>query len=249
MNAPKTVYRLTAFICSVSVEEDVRYPFDSTECACFLCSRNGVSVTTCRIRYLVNANSVFHELFTDAPSADVLTIKKVDLCIEENGKLHHTKRYELMTRDGQVGPPPRLVVRRGQAFRLRLICDRPFDRSRDAMSLIFTVDGEERPTHGHGSLVGVALQQYRHMIEDPLEWGAAIDFISGDALEILVKPAATAAVTKWRLDFDTKLLSEGFGKSYSLQQSFYLLFNPWCKDDQVYLEGMINQFSEIFIEF
>ncbi|XP_065095331.1 annulin-like isoform X1 [Ochlerotatus camptorhynchus] len=172
----------------------------------------------------------------DAPSADVLTIKKVDLCIEENGKLHHTKRFELMNRDGLNGPLPRLVVRRGEAFRLRVHCDRPFDRSRDAMSLIFTVDGDERPTHGHGSLVGVALQQYRHLIEDPLEWGAAIDFISGDVLEILVKPAATASVTKWKLDFDTKLLSEGFGKSYSMPQPFYLLFNPWCKDDQVYLE-------------
>ncbi|XP_039442709.1 annulin-like isoform X2 [Culex pipiens pallens] len=171
-----------------------------------------------------------------SPSSDVLTIKSVDLCIEENGKSHHTKRYELMTRDGQYGAPAALVVRRGQAFRLRLTCDRPFDRSRDAMSLIFTVDQDERPTHGHGSLVGVALQQYRHRIEDPLEWGAAIDFIGGDVLEILVKPAANALVTKWKLDFDTKLLSEGFGKSYSLPQPFYLLFNPWCKDDQVYLE-------------
>ncbi|XP_058452172.1 annulin isoform X1 [Malaya genurostris] len=169
-------------------------------------------------------------------SLDVLTVKSVDLCIEENGKLHHTRRFELMNRDERSGPLPRLVVRRGQVFRLRLHCDRPLDRSRDAVSLIFSVDEEEHPTHGHGTLVGVALQQYRYQIEDPLEWGAAIDFISGDLLEILVKPAVTAPVTKWKLDIDTKLLSEGFGKSYSLPQPFYLLFNPWCQDDQVYME-------------
>ncbi|XP_055541423.1 annulin-like isoform X2 [Wyeomyia smithii] len=172
----------------------------------------------------------------DSPSADVLTVKAVDLCIEENGKLHHTKRFELMNRDSGGGLPARLVVRRGQLFRLRLMCDRPFDRSRDAMSLIFSVGDEERPTHGHGTLVGVALQQYLHMIENPLEWGAAIDFVSGDVLEILVKAAATAPVTKWKLDIDTKLLAEGYGKSYSLLLPFYLLFNPWCEDDQVYLD-------------
>ncbi|XP_053695044.1 annulin [Sabethes cyaneus] len=172
----------------------------------------------------------------DSPSANVLTVKAVDLCIGENGKLHHTKRFELMNRDSNTGPLARLVIRRGQIFRLRLMCDRPFDRGQDAMSLIFSVDDEERPTHGHGTLVGVALQQYPHMIEDPLEWGAAIDFVSGDVLEILVKSAVTAPVTKWKLDIDTKLLSEGYGKSYSLPQPFYLLFNPWCEDDQVYLE-------------
>ncbi|XP_055638666.1 annulin-like isoform X2 [Toxorhynchites rutilus septentrionalis] len=171
-----------------------------------------------------------------SPSADVLTIKSVDLCVQENGKLHHTKRFELMNRDEQTGPLPRLVVRRGQTFRLRLHCDRPYDRSRDAMSLIFTVDDEDRPSHGHGTLVAIALQQYRYQIDDPLEWGAAIDFVNGDLLEILVKPAVTASVTKWKLDIDTKLLSEGFGKSFSLPQPFYLLFNPWCRDDQVYIE-------------
>ncbi|XP_055590397.1 annulin-like isoform X2 [Uranotaenia lowii] len=177
----------------------------------------------------------------NSPSADVLAVKWVDLCLEENGKLHHTKRFELMNRDGNSGPLPRLVVRRGQEFRLRIHCDRPYDRSRDAMSLIFSADEEERPSHGHGTLVGVALQQYRYAIEDPNEWGAAIDFVSGDLLEILVKPAVTAPVTRWKLDFDTKLLSEGFGKSYSLPQPFYLLFNPWCEHDQVYIEDKASR--------
>uniref|UniRef100_A0A182NEW6 protein-glutamine gamma-glutamyltransferase n=1 Tax=Anopheles dirus TaxID=7168 RepID=A0A182NEW6_9DIPT len=171
-----------------------------------------------------------------SPSAEVLTVKSVDLCIEENGKDHHTKRYESMARDEFSGKIPKLVVRRGQPFRLRLICDRPYDRSRDALSLIFTVADEEQPTHGHATLVGIPVNQFPEQLGDAQEWGAAIETIRGDMLGILVKPAATAPVGQWKLDIDTKLLSDAFGKSYSLPQAFYVLFNPWCPDDLVYME-------------
>ncbi|XP_041780647.1 annulin isoform X3 [Anopheles merus] len=171
-----------------------------------------------------------------SPSADVLTVKSVDLCTEENGKDHHTKRYELMSRDEYSGKIPKLVVRRGQPFRLRLVCDRPYDRARDALSLIFTVADEDQPTHGHGTLVGIPVNQFPEQLGEPEEWGAAIEAINGDLLQVLVKPAATAPVGQWKLDIDTKLLSEAFGKSYSLPQAFYVLFNPWCPDDLVYME-------------
>ncbi|XP_049279486.1 annulin-like isoform X1 [Anopheles funestus] len=178
---------------------------------------------------------------TDSPSAEVLTVRSVDLCTEENGKDHHTKRYELMSRDEYSGKIPKLVVRRGQPFRLRLICDRPYDRSRDALSLIFTVADEDQPTHGHATLVGIPVNQLPEQLGEPHEWGAAIETIQGDLLEILVKPAATAPVGQWKLDIDTKLLSDAFGKSYSLPQAFYVLFNPWCSDDLVYMEDKAHR--------
>ncbi|XP_050089283.1 annulin-like isoform X1 [Anopheles aquasalis] len=182
---------------------------------------------------------------TDTVSGDVLTVCSVDLCIEENGKSHHTKRFSLMTRDEYSGKIPKLVVRRGQAFRLRIFCDRPYDRSRDAMSLIFTVADEDQPTHGHATLVGIPVNQFPSQLGDPLEWGAGIEAIRGDMMEIVVKPAANAPIGRWKLDFDTKLLSDAFGRSYSLPQPFYVLFNPWCSDDQVYMEDKAHRHEYI----
>uniref|UniRef100_A0A1S4H0X3 protein-glutamine gamma-glutamyltransferase n=1 Tax=Anopheles gambiae TaxID=7165 RepID=A0A1S4H0X3_ANOGA len=209
-------------------------------CQCSSCMDRGVSEDRGSSRYNPLAK---HPLVswgmadkTDSPSADVLTVKSVDLCTEENGKDHHTKRYELMSRDEYSGKIPKLVVRRGQPFRLRLVCDRPYDRARDALSLIFTVADEDQPTHGHGTLVGIPVNQFPEQLGEPEEWGAAIEAINGDLLQVLVKPAATAPVGQWKLDIDTKLLSEAFGKSYSLPQAFYVLFNPWCPDDLVYME-------------
>jgi transglutaminase 1 len=167
----------------------------------------------------------------------VLTIKKVDLCIEENGKEHHTKRFELMRRDESTGSIAKLVVRRGQKFKLKVTCNRPFNRERDAMSLIFAVAEEEKPTHGHSTMAIAAVNQSPYDLGSALEWGAAIDEIHGDVLEIFVKPPATTPVTQWKMDFDTKLLDGVGTSSFSLPQAFYVLFNPWCPDDQVFMPG------------
>ncbi|KFB35768.1 hypothetical protein ZHAS_00002672 [Anopheles sinensis] len=200
--------------------------------------------------YILIASTRFLRTFSlfNSPSAEVLNVKSVDLCIEQNGKDHHTQRYDLMSRDEYSGKIPKLVVRRGEPFRLRLLCDRPYDRSRDALSLIFSVADEDQPTHGHGTLVGIAVNQFPNQLGEPLEWGAAIEEIRGDLLQILVKPAATAPVGQWKLDIDTKLLSDAFGRSYSLPQAFYVLFNPWCPDDQVYLEEKAHRHEYIMAD-
>uniref|UniRef100_A0A336LKB0 protein-glutamine gamma-glutamyltransferase n=1 Tax=Culicoides sonorensis TaxID=179676 RepID=A0A336LKB0_CULSO len=172
----------------------------------------------------------------DAPAPDVLTIKLVDLCISQNGTDHHTDRYDLMRRHERLC---KLVVRRGQAFHLKLQCNRPYIHGKDAISLIFTVADEEKPSHGAGTLVGIALKDSCSELDGDVEWCAGIEKITGDIIEIHIKAGITAPVTKWKLDIDTKLF-EGGSKTYSLPQPFYLLFNPWCKWDQVYMPKTHN---------
>lgn len=140
---------------------------------------------------------------------------------------------------------PKLVVRRGQMFKLILTCSRPFVREKDGLSLIFTVDDVEKPQYGNGTLVAVAVKESPRELGGGDEWSAAIDAVHGDLLEIVIKPAASAAVTKWKLDIDTKLFSGG-AKSYSLPQSIYILFNPWCPDDSVYMKGLYSLLLEFY---
>lgn len=84
----------------------------------------------------------------------VLTVHNVDPCIEENGENHRTSRYELMTRHDDRA---RLVVRRGQEFYLHLSLSRDYISSIDGISIVFTLDGIERPQYGHGTLVATAV--------------------------------------------------------------------------------------------
>jgi transglutaminase 1 len=132
---------------------------------------------------------------------------------------------------------PKLVVRRGQVFKLLLHCNRPYDIERDAISLIFSVADVEKPSFGHGTLIALSVKNRSTELGKSNEWGASVNNINGDLLEILIKPAANALVSQWKLDIDTKAINNQLSRSFSLPQPFYVLFNPWCREDDVYLDG------------
>jgi transglutaminase 1 len=187
---------------------------------------------TLEARSQITHVSLFHSRHTDSVSLDILSIEKVDLCAARNGKSHHTDRFDLMKRE-----VPKLVVRRGQVFKLQLHCNRPYNMERDAISLIFSVADVEKPSFGHGTLIALSLKNRSTDLGKSTEWGASVNSINGDLLEILIKPSAGALVTQWKMDIDTKVLDNSLSRSFSLPQPFYLLFNPWCREDEVYLEG------------
>lgn len=69
---------------------------------------------------------------------DILIVRSIDPCIEENGLHHRTSKYDLMRKEFY----PQLVVRRGQFFKLILTFSRPYDEEKDGISFIFVVDGK-----------------------------------------------------------------------------------------------------------
>lgn len=125
-------------------------------------------------------------------------------------------------------------MRRGDPFRLRIHFNRSYNPTRDAISFIFTVADEDKPTPGHGTLVGLVPRDGIDYLGDPLEWAAGIESHEDKVLTVLIKPAVTCPVTEWKLDIDTKLFGDG-SKTFSIPVPIYILFNPWCPDDQVYL--------------
>ncbi|XP_037957829.1 annulin isoform X2 [Teleopsis dalmanni] len=165
---------------------------------------------------------------TNATLNDVLGVVFIDLYLAQNNDEHHTDHFHA-AKDS-------LIVRRGDPFRLRIHFNRPFNPNRDAISFIFTVADEKKPSPGHGTLIGIVPRDGIDLLGDPLEWGAGIEAHEGNTLTVLIKPAVTCPVTEWRLDIDTKLLGNG-SKTCKLPASLYILFNPWNMDDQVYLEN------------
>lgn len=67
----------------------------------------------------------------------------------------------------------RLVVRRGQEFYLHLSLSRDYNSSIDGISIVFTLDGVERPQYGHGTLVATALLHPGEISE--AAWQTTID--------------------------------------------------------------------------
>lgn len=133
-----------------------------------------------------------------------------------------------------------LIVRRGQPFKLRLTCNRPYRKSTDGLSFVFTVADDEKPSYGHGTLVPIAVSKQGSAVMGhggANEWTVAVESVDGDVLTVLVKPSANAPVTLWKMDIDTKDMETGDNKTFTLHQPIYILFNAWCEEDQVYMTG------------
>lgn len=160
----------------------------------------------------------------------------MDFCLERNGRDHHTDKFEMMHRDGIHGLESTLVVRRGQTFKLILSFNRPFN-SNDLISFIFTLADDPKPSNGHGTLIGTTLKLDPFNVGEPSQWSCSLDSQHGDVLEILVKPSVTAPIGEWKFDIDTQLKEGGEAATFKSPANFYLLFNPWCRNDSVYLSS------------
>lgn len=190
----------------------------------------------CFIFPLIFASIICFEIIDDI-SNEALSVRVLDFCLETNGREHRTEKYDAMHRDHIPGLSSTLVVRRGQTFKIIIGFNRPFDRLRDSISFIFTLVDDLKPSHGLNTLVACPLKFDFYNTGDANEWGCAVDSQHGDILEVVIKPAANAPVGEWRFDIDTQLIGQTGSYTYKSPSTFFVLFNPWCRDDQVYLPG------------
>lgn len=67
-------------------------------------------------------------------------------------------------------------------------------------------------------------------------WNAVYEGQMETHLMVAITPAADCIVAAWKLDIDTKLVTGG-SLSYTHAHPVYVLFNPWCLNDTVYMPG------------
>lgn len=153
----------------------------------------------------------------------MVSVRNVDFCIEKNSINHHTENFFKTT--------PNLVVRRGQPFQLIIEFDRKFDFTNDAITFIFTVYGEDRPSSGNSTLIVLAPSD--KIIDD--HWTISKNNANASKVEFTVNTSANTSVSSWKIEIDTKTMLTGAAKSYKCSDPIYILFNPWCEKDLVYL--------------
>ncbi|XP_046450915.1 annulin-like [Daphnia pulex] len=168
----------------------------------------------------------------DEAGKAALKVGLVDILIAENGKDHHTFDYEMMERPVDAN----LVVRRGQPFNLVLKFNRNFDPATDAVSLIFTVADAKMPSPSNGTTIAIPVLNDNSSSLPAGGWWARLVASSELSIKVQVCTLATSVVGVWKLDVDTKFIPTSTSLSYSLPSRIYLIFNPWCREDLVYME-------------
>ncbi|KAJ8278246.1 hypothetical protein GJAV_G00085530 [Gymnothorax javanicus] len=153
----------------------------------------------------------------------MLKVRSIDLMKSQTGPnrtAHHTDRYH----------GDNLILRRGQNFQIWVEFSRPFDPSTDNLHLELKTGS--LPVVSKGTHVIIPL------LEELKEgcWEAKIAEQVGKKLKLSVNSPPTALIGQYQLTVETHSPSGEALSPHDPSNDIYMLFNPWCKDDTVYMD-------------
>ncbi|XP_073239325.1 coagulation factor XIII A chain-like [Porites lutea] len=159
-------------------------------------------------------------------TVDQLIPKEISLHEKDNRRSHHTDKYEHSN----------LIVRRGQSFDVTVTFNRAYDARRDVITLQFAVG--YRPQQSKGSVIRVPISLTKERVYKA--WSANLAQVNKESVRLQVTSAVDAVVGKYQLYVETKTAIRGSDKPeeyrYQHPEDIIVLFNPWCREDSVYLD-------------
>ncbi|XP_078475577.1 uncharacterized protein LOC144736808 [Lampetra planeri] len=142
------------------------------------------------------------------------------------------------------------VLRRGQHFRLHLQFNKAYEAEKHALALVFDYGSHPCLEDGTRALLRLDLQDAENGAVTGGSWTARVTESCGSDVTVVASATPDAPVGLYRCYVLTD--SPG-GKYKSRKTPVYLLFNPWCKGDSVYLpseeqrdEYVLNDSGVIF---
>uniref|UniRef100_A0A8C4NGW0 protein-glutamine gamma-glutamyltransferase n=1 Tax=Eptatretus burgeri TaxID=7764 RepID=A0A8C4NGW0_EPTBU len=149
-----------------------------------------------------------------------VSVMSADLLRQKNGVEHHTDEYE----------GPHDVVRRGQPFDLCLQLSRPFVPDEDSFSLRLTTGKRPHVNKGTDMLLELSSSL------PPRSWGVCVKESNGRSVTLTLSSPSDCVVGRYELAVGGPGNAEQYGNPPATTHA-YILFNPWCNDDQVYMDG------------
>ncbi|XP_036740417.2 protein-glutamine gamma-glutamyltransferase K isoform X1 [Manis pentadactyla] len=151
----------------------------------------------------------------------MLAVTGVDLLSarsEQNRQEHHTDEFEY----------DELIVRRGQPFCMALLLSRPYESS-DHVALELFIGNN--PEVGKGTHVVIPVGK-----GGSAGWKAQVTKASGQTLTLRVHISPNAIIGKFQLTVRTRSKAGEFLLPFDPHIEIYILFNPWCPEDIVYVD-------------
>ncbi|XP_033364165.1 hemocyte protein-glutamine gamma-glutamyltransferase-like [Bombus vosnesenskii] len=163
-------------------------------------------------------------------SEEALVVDMVYLYEKENAKAHRTISYESVHLE-----PATPVLRRGQSFHVALRFNREYVAETDIVRLLFSFGPNPNVLRGTRGINTITNRD--NYLTDLEAWGVRLVGVNGVDLTAEVRSPIDSPVGTWQLNVETTIVgSKKQPNTYSYDKDIYLLFNPWMKEDLVFME-------------
>ncbi|KAM9308289.1 coagulation factor XIII A chain [Gastrophryne carolinensis] len=154
---------------------------------------------------------------------DYLEVEHIELYkqqYEKNKKEHHTDRYY----------NNRLIIRRGQTYDIRINFNRPYNPENDRFWVEYVIG--RYPQQSKGTYIPIPIVEELEVGK----WGAKITLIEDNSVSLTILSAPDCIIGKFRM-YVAVLTPYGILRTPRKSDTdTYILFNPWCKEDAVYMD-------------
>ncbi|KAM9233961.1 coagulation factor XIII A chain [Dugong dugon] len=171
---------------------------------------------------------------------DYLNVMNVHLFKErwDSNKVdHHTDKYD----------NNKLIVRRGQSFYIQIDFNRPYNPNRDLFRVEYVIGRYPQENKGTYIPVPVVPELQRG------KWGAKVVMREDRSVRLSVQSSPECIVGKFRMYVAVWTPYGIIRTRRNPETDTYILFNPWCEEDAVYLdderereEYVLNDIGVIF---
>ncbi|GAB1865095.1 Hemocyte protein-glutamine gamma-glutamyltransferase [Camponotus japonicus] len=159
-----------------------------------------------------------------------LVVETVHLYEKENAEAHHTFNFEMVHQDLAIP-----VLRRGQPFNMALRFNREYVDETDIVRLLFSFGPNPNVLRGTRGINTVTNNDA--FLTDLEAWGVRLISAHGMDLSVEVRSPIDSPIGVWQLNIETNTLGRKKApNTYSYDKDIYLLFNPWMKEDLVFME-------------
>jgi len=165
----------------------------------------------------------------------------------------------MMTMDHAFGYQQRTyqtaVLRRGQPFFIAVrMKDRNFDPRRDILRVCFNFGPTPQVTKGTRVVLPFR-QNQREFTRAPQKWDLRLHQQEGFNMTFQVHIPANALVGLWRVNIETTTMTPGARvDDFRFKDDIYILFNPYIRDDPVYLDSedlrreyVMNETGKVYV--
>lgn len=150
---------------------------------------------------------------------------------QENAKESHTDMYDLISSEASFP-----ILRRGCTFYFAIRFERDYVPTQDVVRVRFAIGPKPNVVKGTRVILPVNPKK-KHLPNDPNIWSICLNRVDGDTIQVQVHVSAQAPVGIWKCSIQTNIAGQGDKRhDYEIPDDIYIIFNPWCSQDGVFME-------------